>query len=333
MSALAGSRQQVVPGLDPVTYQPHPLHSEGQVWLEKNCYADVWIEMLHALGLDPLAMLSFTLAVDFEGDQWTFFKPPHTDLHALYGIDVQELTVWRPLIEHLQEHLAAGKWVSTEADAWWLPDTAGTDYRRQHTKTTIVVNDLDLAAQRMGYFHNASYHTLEGEDLQRLLRIDEPPGPPQLPLFAELVRVDRVRRSHRVELQRVAGALLVQHFERRPATNPVRRFADRFVCELPRIQEQGLPHYHQWAFATIRQCGSAFELAAAHLRWQAAEDAAAQDAARAFLRIAEGCKVLILKAARAVAHRRALDAAPLFDEMAASWDEGMTRAGDFVRSL
>jgi len=40
------------------------------------------------------------VAIDFEGDQWTFFKPPHEDLKALYGIDVQELYVWRPLLEH-----------------------------------------------------------------------------------------------------------------------------------------------------------------------------------------------------------------------------------------
>jgi hypothetical protein len=329
VNAPARPRQQVVQGLEPATYRPHALHTDSQVWVEKNCYADVWIEMLHVLGLDPHAMLAFALAVDFEGDQWTFFKPPHADLYTLYGIDVQELTVWRPLVEHLQEHLAGGKWISTEADAWWLPDTAGTDYRRQHTKTTIVVNDLDLDRQRLGYFHNASYYALEGEDFQHLLGIDVAAGP--LPLFAELVRVDRVRRLHPADLRRLAVSMLVHQFERRPTTNPVRRFADRFTRELPHLHERGLQHYHQWAFATIRQCGSAFELAAAHLRWHSADHAAPQDAARACMRIAEGCKALILKAARSVAHGRPMDAAPLLDAMAASWDEAMTRAGDFVR--
>jgi len=331
VNATAGPRLQVVSGLDPAAYRPHALHGEGQVWPEKNCYVDVWIEMLHALQLDPLAMLSFTLAVDFEGDQWTFFKPPHADLYALYGIDVQELTVWRPLVEHLQEHLAAGHWVSTEADAWWLPDTAGTDYRRQHTKTTIVVNDLALAGERLGYFHNASYFALDGEDFRRLLGIDGPAGP--LPLFAERVRVDRVRRLPLADLHRLAASMLAQQIERRPTSNPLRRFADRFMCELPRLHERGLPHYHQWAFATVRQCGSAFELAAAHLLWQAADHPAAQDASQACMRIAEGCKALILKAARSVATGRPLDAAPLLDNMAASWDEAMARAADVVRSL
>lgn len=134
------SRLEVIPGLHPDTYQRHSLHSPEAVWTEKNCYGDLWIELLHALKQEPLAMLPFTLAVDFEGDQWTFFKPSLEELRAVYGIDVQELTVWRPLIEHAIEHLGAGKLISTEADAFWLPDTAGTDYRSKHTKTTILLN-------------------------------------------------------------------------------------------------------------------------------------------------------------------------------------------------
>ena len=77
-----------------------------RVWVEKNCYVDVWIEVLHALGLEPLRVLPFVLAIDFEGDQLTFFKPPHEDLVELYGVDVQELNVWRPLVEHVGEQLA-----------------------------------------------------------------------------------------------------------------------------------------------------------------------------------------------------------------------------------
>ena len=69
-----------------------------RAWAESNCYIDVWIEVLHALGLEPFAFLPHVLPVDFEGDQWTFFKPSHDDLFALYGLDVQELNVWRPLV-------------------------------------------------------------------------------------------------------------------------------------------------------------------------------------------------------------------------------------------
>ena len=49
----------------------------------------------------------------------------------------------------------------------WLPDTSGTDYRRQHTKSTIVIDDIDVEQRRLGYFHNAGYYQLEGEDFAR----------------------------------------------------------------------------------------------------------------------------------------------------------------------
>ena len=66
--------------LQPASYQRHALHADDRLWPEKNCYVDIWIEVLHALGLEPRAILPFTVAIDFEGDQWTFFKPPHDEL-------------------------------------------------------------------------------------------------------------------------------------------------------------------------------------------------------------------------------------------------------------
>ncbi len=154
---LAMSSIVALPGLSASGYKRHMLHSEERAWVEKNCYIDIWIEFIHALGLNPLAIMPFTATIDFEDDQWTFFKPPHDELRDLYGIEVQELNVWRPLLEHATEHLAAGRLISTEADAFWLPDTGGTDYRRQHTKSTIVLAELDLPNRRLGYFHNAGY--------------------------------------------------------------------------------------------------------------------------------------------------------------------------------
>ena len=41
---------------------------------------------------------------------------------------------------------------------------AGTDYKAQHTKSTIIVTDFDLEKRRLGYFHNAGYYELEGDD-------------------------------------------------------------------------------------------------------------------------------------------------------------------------
>jgi len=318
------SSVSVLPRLDPTTYGRHRLHTEGCVWVEKNCYVDIWIEVIHALGLEPRAVLPFTAAIDFQGDQWTFFKPPHDELRELYGLDVQEMNVWRPLIEHALEHLGAGRLISTEADAFWLPDTSGTDYRRQHTKSTIVLNDLDLEQRRLGYFHNAGYYSLEGEDFARTFRLDTPPDPTFMPLFAELVRIDALVRRPASELLALSRSLWRRHLKRRPASNPVRRFQARFERDLPGIQERGLAYYHAWAFGTIRQLGAAFELAAANLEWLTAEGVAGlAPATLAFEQLSAANKTLILKGARATNSRRPLDGAALFEEMAGAWERGM----------
>lgn len=318
------TRLQALAGLNAEAYSRHALHGQEAVWLEKNCYGDLWIELLHSLGQEPLAMLAFTLAVDFEGDQWTFFKPSLEEIRLLYGIDVQELTIWRPLLDHAVEHLGAGKLISTEADAFWLPDTVGTDYRTKHSKTTIVLADLDVPARRLGYFHNAGYFELSGEDFVQLFRLEQAEDPSFLPLFAELIRVDRMLHRTPQDLSQKAWSLLQRHFARRPCSNPFRRFGQRFATDLPELQAKGLGHYHVWAFAAIRQAGAAFDLAAAHLRWQLGNGyPALLPAAEHFDFIAQSNKALILKGARAVHSGRPFDSAPLFAEMALAWDRGM----------
>jgi uncharacterized protein DUF1839 len=301
--------------LDASAYQRHLLHADDRVWVEKNCYVDIWLELIHALGCEPMAILPFVCAIDFEGDQWTFFKPPHDELYGLYGVDVQELNVWRPLIDHAIEHLGAGKLISTEADAWWLPDTSGTDYRTQHTKTTIVLNEVDLDGKRLGYFHNASYHALEGEDFERTF------APREMPLYAEIVKVDRVVRRERAELVEMSRAALARHLARRPEA-PVARFRARFEQDLPAMTERGLAYYHAWAFGTVRQLGAAAELLALYARWL---DDGLDDAAAAFEVVSTACKTFILKAARAVNAKRSLDASALFDAMDGGWARGLGR--------
>ncbi|WP_394827912.1 DUF1839 family protein [Pendulispora albinea] len=341
------SRAAVLPHLDPATYQKHTLHADDRVWIEKNCYVDIWVELLHALGLEPRAVLPFALAIDFEGDQWTFFKPPHGELFDLYGVDVQELNPWRPLVEHAVTQLGAGKLISMEADAFWLPDTSGTDYRRQHTKTTIILADIDVERGKLGYFHNAGYHALEGEDFARLFRIGAAPDPTFMPLFVELVRIDRMVRRPRAELVAMSRALLAKHLARRPSDNPVIRFGQAFERELPRMQSEGLAFYHAWAFATVRQLGAAFELAAAYVRWLEGDGSRAGDdppndapgapalgaAAEAFDSISVAAKAFILKAARAVNGKRAFDAATPMAEMADAWQRGMDVLERYARHV
>lgn len=320
--------------LDPDTYQRHALHAEDRQWVEKNCYVDVWIELIHALGCDPCAMIPVVAAIDFEGDQWTFYKPQHNELHDLYGIDVTEMTAWRPMLEHALEHLGAGKMISVEADAWWLPDVVGTDYRRNHVKSTIILVDVDPDQHRLGYFHNASYYSLEGEDFDQtfqLAGID----PAFLPFFAELVRVDRLTRRDPAELAALSRTMLKRHLRRRPRDNPVERFAARFQRELPELQARGLEHYHAWAFATLRQLGSAAELMSLYLRWLANDGTSMTGdagefapAVAAYETISGGAKAFILKAARAVNKGRTLEADTIFDAWAHAWEHAVTSLDD-----
>jgi hypothetical protein len=94
--------------------------------------------------------------------------------------------------------------------------------------------------------------------------------------------------------------------------------------DLPELQAKGLPYYHAWAFASIRQAGAAFDLAAANLRWQAGfGHPELVTAAESFEAIAQGNKALILKGARAVNSGRPFDATPMMTDMAQAWERGM----------
>ena len=309
----------VLPGLTPgIGYRAHSLHGPERIWVEKNCYVDICIEVIHALGHEPLAMLGSTLAIDFDGDQFTFYKPAHRDLVELYGLDIQELNVWRELLDHVTDHLAAGRLVSTETDAFWLPDTAGTDYRHQHTKTTVVISAVDPDARRARYFHNGGFHELEGEDYQALFRPRaELPG--GLPLYAEVFRADRVGpRSARAQMDR-ALSLLRSALALTPPDDPIARFGERLAAGGTGPASQGLEWFHLWAFATIRQLGACAELSAAHLAWLTGQGLTGlQVAEREFKELAQQARTLMLKGARSAATGRALDATAQINALTAS---------------
>ncbi len=321
MSAIV----HALPRIDASTYAPHELHRGERAWGESNCYIDVWIEVLNALGCDPHACLSFVTSLDWEGDQFTFFKPPHEDLYELYGVDIQELTIYRPLVENAIEQLKQGKIVLSEIDAYYLPDTAGTDYRAQHTKTTIGIQEIDLEARTLGYFHNSSYHVLEGADFVGLFRLDAAPDPTFMPFFAELVRTKRVVRHEPRALVSRSVALLKKHLARRPDQNPIPRFAETFKADIERLKSEGLAAYHLYAFATIRQLGAAFEFAALYLRWlERNGEGDLEPSALAFDAISSVSKSLVLKAARAVGAKKDVDLSSMLHEIESQWTSGMT---------
>lgn len=312
--------------LTPQGYQPHALHHPERAWPETNCYADLWIELLHGFGREPLALFGFTAAVDFEGDQWTFFKPPPQDLLALYGLEVLELALWKPLERHLVEHLGHGRLVLAELDSFYLPDTRGTAYRHEHVKTTVGVQAIDPEAQVLGYFHNAGYFELQGEDYQGVFRLlpHQKTQPDVLPPYVEMVKERRAPEKKGGALVDAARGLLKHNLTMRPQTDPFVRFSTRFASDVPWLFTEPLATFHLYAFNTLRQVGAAFELLGSHLQWLRANQVALPEAPAAeFLELAQGAKALQFQLARAVNKKRPTDFAPQVAALGAKWGSAM----------
>ena len=317
--AVAGVTDSMVSllGLDPASYAPHPLHADDRAYPETNCYADILIELLHARGDEPLAALGRSVRTDFEGDQWTFFKPDPHDLEVLFGVDIHEAQPYRSLPDQIAEQIADGRTMIVELDSWFLPDTHATAYRREHVKSSAVMEAIDRDGKRLHYFHNQSLFALEGEDFDGALRLGLPPGDDHLPPYAEVVRFDAGHRLAGEELRDAARVLFAAHVRRRPRTNPFTRFAAALDSDLPRLLEQSHDDYHAYAFATARMAGSAFELCASHVEWLYGDGAAA--ARDALASIVAGSKALSFKLAR----RKAFDPQPPVARLGEAWDEAM----------
>ena len=308
-------------GLDPATYEPSRLHGPDRIFRESNCYVDLWIELLHALGIDPASMMAFACAVDFEGDQWTFFKPPPEDLQRLYGIDVHEMQLYRPVADHVVEQLRAGRTVVIEVDSFYLADREATTYRRAHVKSSIAIEAIEPAAERLRYFHGPGYYELSGEDYRGVFRLGRKFSDDVLPPYTEIVRFDRGSRLEGDQLRSMARKILEQNIALRPRRNPWLVFGERLTRDLACLLAGGEAAYHAYAFATIRQCGSAFEAAKSFLEWLAAPPCEhARMAADAFERQAADSKLLLLKLAR----RRSFNPEPIICSLAEQWEQAMS---------
>jgi hypothetical protein len=322
MASVGTGEAQSLLGLDPEGYQPHLLHGSGREYTETNCYTDILIEFVHAAGSEPLAMLGCALPMDFEGDQWTFFKPRPEDLEALYGIDIHEMQPYRPLATQVAEQIEIGRTMVVELDSFYMPDTAATAYRQDHVKSSVVIEAIDPAAERLRYFHNAGYYELEGEDYRRILRVDDDFDPDVLPPYTELLRTDAGPRLEGEKLRAGAREALVRQIARRPADNPFERFGASLAAELPNLLAGDARRYHDYAFATVRMVGSAFDVGGAHVEWVLGEAGAA--AAARMAEIVSGCKMLSFKLAR----RREFDPAPAVGTLASAWESAFAELED-----
>ena len=218
---LARAPLAVFPSLSPGAHRPHALHDDGRDWPETNCYIDVWIEILAAIGEDPTSALGFTAAQDFEGDHFTFTKFPLEDLAAQFGLDVGELALYDALEAHVVEQTRRGRMVLIEVDGYFLPDTRGVSYRREHTKTTIAINRIDPGRGELDYFHNAGFHTLGTDDYAAVMMVDA--GEAALFPYAEFIKFERRKRLDATTSLRI----LRGHLARRPTDNPVAMFRER----------------------------------------------------------------------------------------------------------
>jgi hypothetical protein len=313
VSATGGRVSASLSGRSPESYDPHPLHSPQRAYPETNCYADVVIELLHACGYEPLAAFSHLVRMDFEGDQWTFFKPPPQDLERLYGIDIHEMQPYRSLPGQIAMQLKQGRTMIVELDSFHLPDTASTSYRREHVKSSVAMDVIDPEAERLHYFHGGGLYELSGEDYRGIFAA----AASALPPYTEIVRFDAGEALRGDELREGATAILREHLRVRPQVNPFERFGAALGAELDSLLAGSLEDFHAYAFATVRMAGSAFEVAAAHADWLFG--ARALDSTGAMGEIVDGCKALSFRLAR----RRPFELAPRIETLADSWSRAM----------
>jgi len=310
--------------LTPADFEQHSFHIGPRAFGETNCYVDLWIGLLHALDLPVEACMGFGLASDFEGDQWTFVKPAHGDLDRLYGIGVEELSIWRSLPDHVAEQVARHRIPLLEADSFFLPDTHATDYRRSHVKSTIGITYIDQQRRQLRYFHNAGFFELAGEDFAGLFRLDRATPDDYLPPYCEVVKLDYLTRRSQPELRALARSLGAHHFAKRPRRNPVTAYAEQMQVHMGWVVAGDDASFHRYSFSSLRQLGSALETLSTYLRWlDPAGAGRCALAAGEFDAAAAVAKRVILKLARVSNSKRVADLSASFTEMADHWDRGM----------
>lgn len=333
---VAGVGRPAVLACVRTTGDPVPLHTSERIWTETNCYLDLWIEALGRFGVDPRPVLGPALRAGTDSSQWSFVKPEPTELRRLYGIEVTELNVWRPLLEHVEETLAAGASLTVEVDSYWLPDTEGVGYRTAHGKTSLLPVAVDRTRGTLTYLHNSGCHELSGEDFAAVFGSADGSGADAASLAAAgnlvpLPYVERVGLPERVTPADppVAVDLLRAHAADADP-DAVRPLAERVLADLPWIGEAGPEGFHLWSFGTLRAAGSTAELCGDVCDWLAATDpgvtgvdrAGAAEAATSFRSCAETAKSVQFRLARA-ARGRAVDPSGGLDGMAASLERGV----------
>ncbi|NHN56587.1 DUF1839 family protein [Calidifontibacter sp. DB0510] len=316
-------------------FRRHPLHDPSGPWPQTDCYLDVWISVLHGLGLDPVPALAPVLALSADDDQLTFVKTDERDLRELYGIRYGEHPLWVSLLEHVVTQAEAGHLLVVEADSFYLPDTAGTSYRTEHLKSSIVPVELDPDAQVMTYLHNNVQGQLCDDDFAAIFRSDALTGEAStwVPLpYVERVDLSGLQRLSSDELAEAARAVAVRQLADSTAAplGSLPQWVDRHG---ERMAREGMPFFHRFAFATTRPAGFAAHLAGALASWfgeRGADPVASREAASAFEEASGRAQQAQLKLTR-VARGRSVDVEALATAYDTAWSTGIDRLGAALR--
>jgi hypothetical protein len=310
----------VIGGLDAKHYRRHALHDLARDWPETNCYVDLLIEVIASYGGDPVSGLGFTVLQDFEGDQFTFFKFPASTLETLYGLSVLELGIFDTVAQHLTIQVERGRLPLIEVDAFYLPDTAGLTYGREHSKTTIGVNCISIVDRHLSYFHNAGYFTLKGEDFDGLFPklTLENAGIGSLLPYTEFVKFGALTRT--VSTVDAAVTIMRAHLAGRPGANPISKYKLQIGQDIERLSISAPSAFHKYTFHNLRQLGANHELLSSHLSWLRQAGIGGLDRAIAASQdISTTAKALQFQLARCVMRRGKQTCDDALDRMANSY--------------
>ena len=153
----------------------------------------------------------------------------------LYGVEVIELNVWRPLVAHIEEQLAPAAACIVEVDAFYLPDTAGTSLSHRarqdddrHPGARCARRGGSVTSTTPAITSSAATISPACSGSQRA-----PTDPEYLPPYVEVAKLGgRPQSTGSGTRARVARAAA------RPISlgglhdNPFRRYAVRFAADL-----------------------------------------------------------------------------------------------------
>lgn len=246
---------------------PHILHTSERIWTAGSSTAALWIDILHAWGFEPIAMLACTLALDFEGDQFTSFGPPIADLERLYGVTSFPLAIYDTLAAHVARQTRLGRAVLLELDAFHLPDMPALHHVR-HGPTAVGVDRLDIETGSASYYRRGKRYEIYGEDFIGAF------GPPHSDGEYDEALIRHIRCVKRfaapepaATLAQASLGLLRQHLDRVPRSSPIAMLR-LILNETLDLRMFLTPAFrHSFVYGTLTQLGSNFELLGIYLDW------------------------------------------------------------------